>query len=82
MPGGAEGGLGSALVGERIVIGQIQLQVTKLLGEGTSSRGKGFAFAFLSTGCHVRYLINLHRRFLVFDFERWFLLCLSCERTR
>ena len=34
MPG-AEGGLGSALVGERITMGQNQLQVTKLLGEGT-----------------------------------------------
>lgn len=33
MPG-AEGGLGSALVGERITMGQMQLQVTKLLGEG------------------------------------------------
>jgi hypothetical protein len=35
MPG-AEGGLGIALVGERISVGQIQLQVTKLLGEGIS----------------------------------------------
>jgi hypothetical protein len=34
MPG-AEGGLGSALVGERISMGKTQLQVTKLLGEGT-----------------------------------------------
>lgn len=37
MPG-AEGGLGSALVGERITMGQLQLQVTKLLGEGNTSR--------------------------------------------
>jgi hypothetical protein len=32
---GAEGGLGSALVGEKVVMGQLHLQVTKLLGEGT-----------------------------------------------
>jgi hypothetical protein len=32
----AEGGLGSALVGEKIAIGQINVLVTKLIGEGTS----------------------------------------------
>ncbi|KAG7366895.1 serine/threonine protein kinase [Nitzschia inconspicua] len=40
MPG-AEGGLGSALVGEKISMGQTQLQVTKLLGEG------GFSYVYL-----------------------------------
>lgn len=37
---GAEGGLGSALVGEKITMGQSQFQVTKLLGEG-ENEGKG-----------------------------------------
>lgn len=34
MPG-PDGGLGSALVGEKILINHRQVQVTKLLGEGT-----------------------------------------------
>jgi hypothetical protein len=39
MPGGAEGGLGSALVGDKVVVGQMHLQVTKLLGEGKGEQG-------------------------------------------
>ena len=33
MPAG-DGGLGSALVGEKIAVGHMNLSVTKLLGEG------------------------------------------------
>jgi len=33
MPG-ADGGLGTALVGEKITIGQLNVTVTNLLGEG------------------------------------------------
>ena len=34
MPG-TEGGLGTALVGEKIAIGRIVVNVSKLIGEGT-----------------------------------------------
>lgn len=30
----SEGGLGAALVGEKVIMGQLQLTVTKLIGEG------------------------------------------------
>jgi hypothetical protein len=39
MPTASEGGLGSALVGDKIMINARQVLVTKLLGEGTITRG-------------------------------------------
>ena len=35
MPSSGDGGLGSALVGEKLMVNQRQVAVTKLLGEGT-----------------------------------------------
>ena len=49
MPG-TEGGLGTALVGEKIAIGRIVVNVSKLIGEGTS-------FVFLL--CHVSWFCSV-----------------------
>ena len=38
MPSTSAGGLGAALVGEKIMINSRQVHVAKLLGEGTCSR--------------------------------------------
>jgi hypothetical protein len=47
MPTASEGGLGSALVGDKIMINARQVLVTKLLGEGTITRGNMNAAAIL-----------------------------------
>ena len=86
----SDGGLGSSLVGERIVVGQHQWMVTKLLGEGKYRIDRSYMPFSLSRPCpssrHDPCIFSLVLNVfvaavVVVVLQRWILLRVLSERA-